>query len=107
MVDFYINYYYRLLSFEKPLFYGIEVCVTTVCKTLSLISDIKGNNSSHHTQDGYHYHESKNIKMLARKQGERSTYMLLLEIRINITTIKTYMEVSQKQNIAAIALQGV
>lgn len=48
----------------------------TMCKTLSLIPDIKGNNSSHHTQDGYHHHESKNLEILVRKQGE-SLYVVV------------------------------
>lgn len=34
-------------------------------------------------------------------------YMLLLEIRINITTIEAYVEVPRKQTIEAVALQGV
>lgn len=34
-------------------------------------------------------------------------YMVLLEIRINITTTEAYVEVPRKQTTAAVALQGV
>lgn len=79
-----------------------------MCKTLGLIPNIKENNSSHHTQDGYHHHEITNLEMLVRKHGKgMHAYMLLVVIQINITTTEAYVEMPRKQTTAAVALQGI
>ena len=61
---------------------------------------------SYHTQDVYHQ-DNKTLEVLAWDKGERNHYTLLLGIQISVITIEIYVEVTQKQNLASVALQGV
>lgn len=64
-----------------------------MCKTLGFIPNIKENNPSHHTQDGYHHQENKTPEILARKQRGKEPLYIVVGDSISITPIVTYMEI--------------